>query len=150
VTITYTVPTLGTTTTTTTTSTPPDTTTTTTPSVPALSATRLRSSKFAANKGTKLMLTLSLPATIAVVVTRTVTGHESRGACRTTARKGKLCTVSVKERTLIFPGVAGRNTLKLTLPRLKKGRHSLTITARNQYGRSGPVNLTFAITGKSK
>jgi hypothetical protein len=54
----------------------------------------------------------------------------------------------VKERGLVFPGVAGTNTLKLTLPRLKKGRHHLTITAENQYGRSVPIKLTFTITGK--
>jgi hypothetical protein len=141
VTITYTVPSGGTTT-------PTTTTTTTRPSVPALSAARLRSNKFAANKGTSLMLTLSRPATIAVVVSRTVTGHRVRGVCKPAAKKGKRCTISVKERALIFVGVAGRNTLKLTLPRLKKGRHSLTITAKNQYGRSSPIKLTFTITGR--
>jgi hypothetical protein len=140
VTITYTVPNVGTTTTT--------TTTAATPSAPALSVVGLRSSKFAASKGTSLMLTLSRPATIAVVVSRTVAGHRGRGVCKPAAKKGTRCTISVKERGLVFPGVAGRNTLKLTLPRLKKGRHHLTITAENEYGRSVPIKLTFTITGK--
>jgi hypothetical protein len=135
VTITYTVTSVG-------------TTTTTTPSAPALSAARLRSNKFAANKGTSLMLTLSRPATIDVGVSRTVTGHRVSGVCKLTAKKGKKCMISVKERALVFEGVAGRNTLKITLPHLKKGRHNLTITAKNQYGRSGPIKLTFTITGK--
>jgi hypothetical protein len=143
VTITYTVPNAGTTTTTTTT-----TTKTATPAVPALSLVWLRSSRFAARKGTSLMLTLSRPATIAVVVSRTVTGHRVRGVCKPTAKKGTRCTISVRERGLIFVGVAGRNTLKLRLPRLKKGRHHVAITAENQYGRSRPIKLTFTITGK--
>jgi hypothetical protein len=109
VTITCTFPGVGTTTTTTTTttSTTATTSTTTTPSVPALSAARLGSNRFAATKGTRLMLTLSRPATIAVVVSRTVTGHRVRGVCKPTAKKGKRCTISVKERTLIFQALRG-------------------------------------------
>ncbi len=115
---------------------------------PKLSGVKLASKRSTGKKGTALKLTLSQPATIKVLIARTVKGHKLRGVCKSTAKKGKSCTTAVEKRTLTFSGSAGSNTFKLTLAGLGRGSYTATILAENANGKSSPARLAFTIAGR--
>jgi hypothetical protein len=116
------------------------------PHSPTLSAVKLGSKRFAAKKGTKLKLTMSQAATIRVLITRAVKGHEVKGTCTRRARTGKRCTTTSTERTLTFTGEAGANAFKLKLRGLAKGSYTAAVTAQNANGKSDAVKLKFRVT----
>ena len=113
---------------------------------PVVSGARLVSSKFKAKRGTKLKLTLSRAATVDVVVTQRVNGRKVAGKCKRKTNKGKPCHLTVKKAKLSRAGAAGANTFKFRISKLKPGRYSAKITARDAAGVvSKPVTLTFDV-----
>jgi len=113
---------------------------------PVLSHVRLSPAKFKARAGTRLKLTLSRAATVEVVITQRVKGRKVAGRCKRNAKKGKRCHLTVRKARRSFTGVAGANSFRLKLSKLKPGRYSAKITARDATGAaSKPVTLTFTI-----
>src|SRR5262249_50790292 len=118
------------------------------PSPPALSAVKLRAKRFAAEKGTTLELTVTQPARIRVLITRTVAGHMGRGVCKRHAKRGRRCTTTITKRTLTFSAGAGANHFKLKLRGLANGAYTARITAQNANGKSRAIKRKFTITHK--
>jgi hypothetical protein len=115
---------------------------------PTLSALRLSSTRFAANKRTTLKLTLSQAAKVRVLITQTVRGRAVTHACKRNAKQGKRCTVTITKRTLSFAGKAKANAFKLTLRGLAKGSYTAAVSAHNANGSSPTAKLEFRITHK--
>jgi hypothetical protein len=127
----------------------PTATVTSPPSPPPLKTTGLSllASRFAADRGTALTLTLSLPATVDVLVTQTVRGHEVNHRCKAGASRGGGCRLTIRRTERTFSGVEGRNTFKLQLRGLAPGRYSANVSARATDGSaSTPVTIGFTIT----
>ncbi|MGN6168212.1 MAG: hypothetical protein ACTHQQ_08580, partial [Solirubrobacteraceae bacterium] len=118
------------------------------PPAPTLSAVKLRPRRFAAKKGTTLKLTVSQAATIRVLIAHRVKGRRVKGVCKRHAKAGKRCTMMITKRTLSFSGKAGRNSFKLKLRHLAKGRYRAAVTAHNANGKSRTVKRRFTITHK--
>jgi hypothetical protein len=117
------------------------------PPPPVISKASFAPAAFKAASGTKLKLTLSEPATVAVVVTQKVSGRIVAGKCKPKATTGKKCTLTVKRAKLSFKGVKGANAFGFLVPKLKPGSYSATITARDAGGRvSKPLTLKFKVT----
>jgi hypothetical protein len=92
-----------------------------------------------------LRLTVSEAATITVLIKGRVAGRKVHGHCKPSAKKGKRCTVPAKHVTLTFHAKSGANTFAFQ-PRLKPGKYSTTVTARDSGGRqSKAVTLRFSV-----
>jgi hypothetical protein len=121
------------------------------PLAPVLSSVRLAKAKFRLRRGTTLFFNLSEPATLTAAITRTIHGHKVRGRCRTGARKGKRCSVTLRRGRLTFGGTAGTNQDRFRPSRLTPGRYVATLTAVDAGGRSSsavPVRFTIAKPAK--
>jgi hypothetical protein len=97
---------------------------------PTLSHVALASPKFSASTGTKLRFTLSERARLTIAIKPKAAGHKA------------------KVITLKFVGGKGRDSHRLTVPNLRPGSYTATITARDAAGRaSKPATFKFTITG---
>jgi outer membrane protein assembly factor BamB len=113
---------------------------------PRLSAVRLGTSRFTATRGTRLILTLSEPATLHVQVSRRLSGRKLKGRCTVGAKQGRRCTKTRRARRLTLNGKRGRNRLKLNLRRLRPGNYLVTVVARAASGaKSNTFTLRFEI-----
>ena len=118
---------------------------------PALSGVGLAPASFAASKGTRLKLTLSKPAAVAVAVDQKLKGRKVKGRCEPKAKKGKRCTFRVPRAKLSLIGAAGANTFAFRPTGLKSGSYIAIVTARDADGRlSKPVTLKFKIKKRRK
>jgi len=116
------------------------------PPPPVISNASFASSSFKAKSGTKLRLTLSKPATVAVVVTQRLKGRKVAGKCKPKAKTGTRCKLTVQNAKLSFKGAKGKNAFRFRLPKLKPGSYSATIKARDAGGRvSKPLTLKFKV-----
>jgi hypothetical protein len=117
------------------------------PTGPVLSGVRLAQRKFRAKAGTTLSFTLNEPATVTGAITRTVRGHKVHGHCRVKARHGRRCSLVVPAGRATFAGVAGANSARFRLSRLRAGRYQMTAIARDAAGQtSPPVMIRFTVT----
>jgi hypothetical protein len=112
---------------------------------PTLSHVHLTRSKFMAKKGTTVTAKLSQAATVNVLVTQARHGRKVNGHCKPGAKRGKLCTLTVRSAKLAFHGVSGSDRFTLLIRKLAPGHYSATITARAAGESSKPVTLTFTI-----
>jgi hypothetical protein len=94
-------------------------------------------------------VTVSQAARIRVLITKAVNGHRVKGVCKRHAKTGKKCATTITKRTLSFSGKAGRNSFKLKLRGLAKGRYTAAITAQNANGKSRTVKRKFTITHRA-
>lgn len=102
---------------------------------PSIKNARLTSTRFRAGSGTTIELTLSHAATIVIAVTHTMKGGRTVHDGTLTRPNEAAGSVSIP-----FSGRVGGRALA-------RGRHVLTLTARDTHGSSQPVTLTFTITG---
>ena len=104
--------------------------------------------------GTTFTFNLNTPATIELTFTHRVTGRKVKHRCAAPTRRNehdRHCMRTVTAGTLILTGHAGTDKIifegRLSKKdRLAPGAYTLTITASNSSGRSGPRTAKFTIT----
>ncbi len=109
--------------------------------------------KATVRKGSKptLRLTLSEKATLIATVTQRVRGRKVSGTCKAGAKHGVRCTATVTRATLRPKGMAGKNSLKLALQRLKAGTYKIAIVARDAAGNtSAKRTLTLVVKARRR
>jgi WD40 repeat protein len=109
-----------------------------------------KNSRFRAAKGTTLTIRLSVPATVTMTLTETVTGHRVKGRCRTSSRHGSKCTIKRPAGTARFMLAAGTTRLSLIRVgghRLRPGRYSAAFVATAGGSSSRPVVLGLTVVG---
>jgi hypothetical protein len=107
----------------------------------------LAPSSFLAGARPKLRATLSQAATLVVSISQTLTGRIARrGRCTYGSEHSIHCAMPTHRVTLQLPVTAGADAMSLSIPSLKAGRYTATITARGAAGlTSTAVALGFTI-----
>jgi 6-phosphogluconolactonase (cycloisomerase 2 family) len=103
--------------------------------------------------GTKFGYTLSEAATVSLVFTQTVSGRRVHKKCVAPTKRNRRahsCQRTLTRGTLSFAGHAGLNRVRFAgrlshSRKLKPGRYTVTITARNRAGASRTRSLKFTI-----
>jgi CSLREA domain-containing protein len=113
---------------------------------PVISHASFKPPSFVAAKGTRLLLTLSEPATLRVAITHEIPGRIAGGRCSPSATTGARCTAARPDGNLSFSGTAGANAFAFRLVRLVPGTYTATLVAVSVPGaRSKPVTVRFWI-----
>lgn len=101
---------------------------------------------------TKLTLSLSEPATVNVLAERLTKGRRKGRACLPKLRRGKPCTVAVRQRGTVVVKAARAGVLTIALSgrfggrALAPGRYALVVTARDAAGNTTqPVRVSFTV-----
>jgi hypothetical protein len=103
-----------------------------------------------AKAGTKVRVSLSEPATLALRVDRLLAGRRREGRCSRRARSGTRCTISRHRATLTRALAAGASSIafsgRIGSHKLAPGRYRIVLTATDAAGnRSRPERLGFRL-----